>query len=384
MIPRVKHIERVIELLEEFPVVTILGARQVGKSTLARQLISETDNRHSWFDLEDSTDLARLAEPKLALERLEGLVVLDEVQRAPNLFEVIRTLVDRPSNPARFLVLGSASPDLLKQSSETLAGRVAYYELDGFTLGEAGQDQFRKLWLRGRFPMSFLARSNASSLRWRKQFVRTFLEMDLPMLGITIPATTIRRFWSMLAHYHGQIWNASEIAGSFGISHTTVRRYLDLMCSTYVTRILQPWHENLGKRQVKTPKVYFRDSGLLHVFLGIEDWDGLEGHPKLGASFEGFAMHEVIDALEADAQECFFWRTHNGAELDLLVIRGRRRLGFEFKRTASPRTGASMRIAMKDLGLDSLDVIYPGDVVFPMSKGVRAVPVNSVAEEINW
>ncbi|HJS75573.1 MAG TPA: ATP-binding protein, partial [Vicinamibacteria bacterium] len=316
--------------LSRYAVVCILGARQVGKTTLARAVADRwRKGPTTRFDLEEPSDRARLQDPMLALRDARGLVVLDEIQRLPEVFPTLRVLADRRRTPARFLILGSASPDLLRQSSESLAGRIIYHELAGFSMAEVGSRRRNQLWLRGGFPRAFLAGTNALSYEWRRSFVRTFLERDLPQLGIQIPAVTLERFWSMVAHYHGQVWNSSEFARSFGVADTTVRRYLDVMTATYVVRQLRPFSENIGKRQVKSPKVYVSDSGLLHVLLNLREFVDLEGHPKVGASWEGFAMDEVLRSLEARAEECFFWATHSGAELDLLVVRGRRRFGFE-------------------------------------------------------
>ena len=369
-------------MLGHHPVVAIIGARQVGKTTLSRQLVGRRQGPVTVFDLEDPTDLARLRHPKLALEPLEGLVVIDEVQSRPELFPVLRVLVDRPGNPARFLILGSASPDLLQQSSESLAGRILYHELDSLKLDEVGLDFLDDLWLRGGFPRSVLAASLSESVEWRRGFVRTFLERDLPKLGVKIPALTLRRFWSMLAHYHGQIWNAAEIARAFGIASSTVRRYLDLLTSTFVVRQLPPWFENLGKRQVKTPKIYVADSGMLHTLLEVSTRDDLERHPKIGASWEGFALSEVVTRLGARTEECYFWAAHTGGELDLLVVRGQRRRGFEFKRTDSPRPTRSMHSALENLKLDQIDVVYPGQHTFAMSEKIRAVALSRLFDDI--
>jgi predicted AAA+ superfamily ATPase len=282
----------------------------------------------------------------------------------------------------RFLVLGGASPELLKQSSETLAGRVAYHELTGFSLGEVDPKRMDRLWLRGGFPRSFLAKSDPASHDWRAGFVRTFLERDLPQLGLNLPAPQLRRFWTMVAHYHGQIWNASEIAGSMGISDTTARRYLDLLASTFMVRPLLPWAENLGKRQVKSPKIYFADSGILHTLLGLRTMDDLETNPKLGASWEGFLLSEIASRLNVSKEECYFWATHQGAELDLLIVRGNQRLGFEFKRTSSPTITKSMHIAMQDLKLDQLTVIHAGEHSFPLSDEIRTVSAHHLLTEI--
>jgi len=382
VIERRRHIRQVTGLLSTFPVVGILGARQIGKTTLARQLVARRRGPAWRFDLESPRDLDRLREPMLALERLRGLVVLDEIQRRPDLFPVLRVLADRPRAPARFLALGSASPDLLKQTSETLAGRVAFHELTGFDLEEVGTAAQDRLWLRGGFPRSFLARTNGESARWRQEFIRSFLERDLPQLGFRLPATLLRRFWTMLAHRHGQLWNAAEFARAFGVADHTVRRYLDVLSATFVVRQLLPWHENIGKRQVKAPCVYVRDSGLLHALLGLESQAALEGHPKVGSSWEGFALEAVIRWLSARPEECFFWRTHTGAELDLLVVRGRKRLGFEFKRSDSPGMTSSMRTALEDLRLDSIHVIHPGDQTYPVAARIRAVALRRLHSDV--
>ena len=336
MIERAREMETVQRLLRRYPVVGVTGARQVGKTTLARQVAATWKAPAALFDLENPQDLARLADPLLALRELKGLVIIDEIQRLPNLFPLLRVLADRPRTPAQFLVLGSASPELLRQGSESLAGRIAYHELQGLSVDEVGIAHHPRLWLRGGFPRSYVAASEAASFQWRHGFVRTFLERDLPQLGFTINSVTLRRFWTMLAHYHGQIWNASEFGRSFGVADTTVRGYLDRLTAALVVRQLLPWFENIGKRQVKAPKVYVADSGLLHCLLDIRTRGDLEGHPKVGASWEGFVIGQIMRHLHAAPEECFFWATHSGAGLDLLVIRGRKRWGFEIKRTTTP------------------------------------------------
>jgi predicted AAA+ superfamily ATPase len=373
MIAREKDLRTLRGLLQRHPVVGIIGSRQVGKTTLARVMVSRTNGACTYLDLENPQHLARLGDPLLALRDLKGLVVIDEVQRHPDLFPVLRVLVDRPRPKTRFLILGSASPALLRQSSESLAGRIVYHELGGFALDEVGADRGARLWLRGGLPRANLARSNRTSAEWRRGFVRTFLERDLPQLGVTIRATTLRRFWTMLAHYHGQTWNAAEFGRAFGVADTTVRNYLDLLTSALVVRQLPPWHENISKRQVKSPKVYIADSGLLHTLLNLTTPADLDVHPKVGASWEGFVLTQVARQLGARADECYFWATHAGAELDLLIVRGRTRLGFEIKRTSSPRVTPSMRSALSDLGLRRLDVIHAGDQSFPLAGKVRAV-----------
>jgi predicted AAA+ superfamily ATPase len=378
MIGRREDIGRISDLLTRFPVVGIVGARQIGKTTLAREFVSRQVEPVSYFDLEDPADLARLQDPMLALRQLRGLVAIDEIQRLPDLFTVLRVLADRPDVPARFLVLGSASPDLLRQGAESLAGRIFYHELRGFGLADTGIDSLDKLWHRGGFPRSFLAPNDAASDEWRQGFVRTFLERDLPQLGIDVAAQTMRRFWTMLAHRHGQTWNASELSRSLGVSDVTVRRYLDHLTSALVVRQLLPWRENLNKRQVKAPKTYVADSGLLHSLLNLPEREDLEGHPKAGASWEGFLLQEIVTQLGARPEECYFWATHTGAELDLLVVRGRRRVGFEIKRTAAPKVSKSMRIAAADLKVDRLDVVHAGTETFPLAEGIRAVAARNI------
>jgi predicted AAA+ superfamily ATPase len=373
MIRRLRHVREVAGLLQRQPVVAILGPRQVGKTTLAKQVFSAHKGSKTWFDLEDPRTAARFAEPMLALEPLRGLVVLDEIQHAPEVFRSLRVLVDRPDTPCRFLVLGSASPALLRQSAESLAGRITYRDLSGFSLDETGPDHLDRLWLRGGFPRAFLATTEAASFEWRRDFVGNLLERDLPQLGIGVPAPVLRRFWTMLAHYHGQTWNSSELARAFGVGDTTVRRYLDHMTAAFMVRSLQPWHENLGKRQVKAPKVYIADSGLLHQLLDIRDLEQLQTHPKVGASWEGFALQETIRKLGAHPDECFFWGTHGGAELDLLVVRGKQRLGFEIKRTDTPQLTPSMRHALHDLKLDRLWVVHAGRDEFPLHERTTAI-----------
>ncbi len=382
ILPRQRHLRQVRELLSRHPVVAILGARQVGKTTLARQLVGDYAGPSTLFDLEDLDDLARLSEPKLALQGLEGLVVIDEIQRMPDLFPLLRVLVDRPDSTTQFLVLGNASPDLLRQSSETLAGRIVYHELRGFALDEVGLEAADELWLRGGFPRSFLAPTLTASSEWRHAFIRTFLERDLPQLGIQVPSSTMHRFWRMLAHYHGQIWNSAELSRSLGVAGSTVRRYLDVLSGALVVRQLAPWHENVGKRQVKSPKVYIVDSGLLHTLLGLETHADLEGHPKVGASWEGFVLAELVMRIGARDDEAYFWGTHAGAELDLLVVRGSRRLGFEVKRTTAPSTSKSMRSAFQTLGLERLDVIHAGENSFPLGEGIRAVSFRRLYEDL--
>ncbi|MBI5201023.1 MAG: ATP-binding protein [Elusimicrobia bacterium] len=360
--------------LKHNPVVAILGPRQCGKTTLAGELAR--GNTAERFDLENPVDLARLANPMTALERLRGLVVVDEAQRLPSLFPVLRVLADRPKTPARFLLLGSAAPEIVRGVSESLAGRIATIEVGGFDLREVGPKALPKLWSRGGLPRSFLASSEPVSLAWRQDFIGTFLERDIPQLGITIPAAALRRFWTMLAHFHGQIWNGAELARSLGTSEPTARRYLDLLTGAFVVRQLQPWHENIGKRQVKAPKVYVRDSGLLHALLSVGSLRELEAHPKYGASWEGFALEQAIGA--AGAWQTYFWATHAGAELDLLLLKKGKRFGFEFKAAEAPTATKSMHVALADLKLERLYVVYPGARAYPMDKKIEALPLAEI------
>jgi hypothetical protein len=356
--------------------VALLGPRQVGKTTLARQFLKP--DSPNYFDLESAADLQRLAEPMAALSPLRGLVVIDEVQRRPELFPALRMLVDREARPASFLLLGSASPALLRQSSESLAGRLEIIDTPGFALREVGAAQLQRLWNRGGFPRAFLAGTDADSLAWREGFLRLTVERDLPALGLGAPAVAVRRFWSMVAHYHGQFWNSAEPARALGVSEPTVRRYLDFLTDADLVRQLQPWFENLGKRQVKAPKVYVRDSGLLHALFNLDTLDALLAHPKAGASWEGFLLEEVLKA--ARPHQAYFWATHQGAELDLLMLKGNRRVGVEFKRADAPALTPSMRIAMADLRLDALFVLYPGLKRYTLADRIEVLPAQSVAE----
>ena len=374
MIARTIDTQLIQTALKRSRVVALLGPRQCGKTTLARGFVSPESL--NYFDLEDPASLARLDEPATALKPLKGLVVIDEVQRRPDLFPLLRVLADRKPLPARFLILGSASPELLKQSSETLAGRVELLPLEGFRLTDVGAKTQDRHWLRGGFPLSFTARKEADSLVWRRQFLQTFLERDLPQLGIQIPAMTMRRFWNMLAHYHGQIWNGAELARALSVNETTVRRYLDLMTGVFMVRQLPPWFENLGKRQVKAPKIYIRDSGLLHALLGITNRRDLELHPKVGASWEGYAVEEVLKALQPD--EAYYWATHNGAEIDLVLFKNGRRLGVECKRSDAPKLTPSMRTAKSDLKLEHLFVVYPGERRYPLADGIEAISLTEL------
>lgn len=371
MISRGADVHRLRQALATVPVVVLTGPRQVGKSTLARLVVDPP--RERMFDLEDPRDLARLAEPSLALSGLHGTVVIDEAQRVPELFPILRVLVDEDRRPGRFLVLGSASPDLVGLSAESLAGRVRLIELAGFRLLDVGAGALEALWLRGGLPLSFLAPDDGASATWRSDYIATFLERDLGNLGFRLPATTMRRFWTMLAHYHGQTWNGAELSRALGVSEPTVRRYLDALTDALVVRQLQPWHANLKKRQVKSPKVYVRDSGLLHELLGITSAVALEGHPKVGASWEGFVIEQLLSLTAA--RDPSFWAVHSGAELDLRLEIGGRAIGFEVKRSDRPALTRSMRSAMSDLDLAHLFVVHAGTHRFQLSAGITAVPV---------
>ena len=382
MLERRADLDAIDAAFRRSPVVAILGPRQIGKTTLAREFSKRVRGPVARFDLEDPRDLSRLDDPMAALERLRGLIVLDEIQRLPELFPVLRVLVDRPGDPARFLILGSAGPALLRQSSETLAGRIVFRELGGLNSANTGLDALWRLWLRGGFPRSLLARNDRESFEWRRDFTRTFLERDLPQLGVRRPAPALRRFWTMTAHLHGQVWSHAELARAFGTTPSTVKGYRDLLEAALMIRVLPPWSANLGKRQVKSPKVYLRDSGLLHYLLDIRTSGDLDGHPRIGASFEGLAIGELIAHLGAQPEECFFWKAHTGAEVDLLIVRGRERSAFEIKRSSAPRTTRSMHTAIDDLALERLDVIHAGRETYPLREKIRAVSVHRIRQDV--
>ncbi len=379
VIPRPRALERITKTLSIHPVATLLGPRQCGKTTLAK-VIAEREPS-TYFDLENPVDISRLSAPMRALEKLSDLVIIDEIQRRPDLFELLRVLVDRSNNSTRFLLLGSASPHLAKGVSESLAGRVGFIDLSGFDLGEVGVEHSARCWLRGGFPRSFLAGDDSTSIAWRDDFIRTFLERDIPQLGISIPAETLRRFWTMMAHYHGQIWNAAHLARSLGASENTARRYLDILAGAYMIRILPPWFENIRKRQVKAPKIYIRDSGILHALLQLRTLADLQSHPNLGASWEGFALEQVIGALES--RDAYFWATHAGAELDLLVRVAGKHYGFEFKYADAPGGSRSMYVAIQDLSLAHLWVIYPGHQEYLLDDKISVIPIASVPHLAN-
>jgi predicted AAA+ superfamily ATPase len=379
MIARSAAAARLKTALEENPVCALLGPRQCGKSTLARGFSDGREVR--WFDLEDSGDRAALRQPELALSPLRGLVVIDEVQREPGLFAALRPLADRRGAPARFLVLGSASPTIVRGVSESLAGRVGFVDLGGLNLAEVGPKARDALWLRGGFPRSFLATTDPASARWRSDFLRSFLEQDLPQLGVRTAAETLRRFWTMIAHFHGQVWNGAEFARALSASEPTARHYLDLLCGTYMVRRLQPWHTNLGKRELKAPKIYVRDSGLLHRLLGITDRDSLLSHPKLGASWEGFALEQILAAC--GAEDTYYWATHNGAELDLVLFRRGKAWGVEFKVGDGPTMTKSLQIALGDLKLERAWIVHAGTKTYPVNERVDALPLHKLRELID-
>jgi hypothetical protein len=359
--------------LKKNKIVSLLGPRQSGKTTLARYIAKKTGA--IFFDLENPADENRFLQPMLALEQLRGLVILDEVQRVPAIFPVLRVLADRLRTPARFLLLGSASTHLVKGVSESLAGRTAFHELGGFSLGEVGHENLIRLWVRGGFPRSYLENSLASSFQWRENFIRSFLERDIPQLGITIPASALRKFWTMIAHYHGNVWNAAEFARSIGRSESTARHYLDILDGTFLVRQLQPWFANISKRQVKSPKIYIRDCGLLHSLLGLSQMKDIQGHPKLGASWEGFVIEEILKVPQAG--QAYFWATHAGAELDLLLIRGREKWGIEIKYSDRPWATKSMHIAMHDLDLHHLYVICPNADNYKLTEKIEVIGLPS-------
>ena len=385
-IERPDALDRIAESFRVHPAVALVGPRQCGKTTLAR-MVADGKSGAAFFDLESAVDRRRLAVPEQTLAPLAGLVVIDEIQRQPTLFETLRVLLDRPGHASRYLLLGSASPALVQGASETLAGRVGLVDLFGFHLGEVGVPVaggsaegstrgWRTLWQRGGFPRSYLADDDAASALWRQSFVRTFLERDIPQLGISIPTESLRRFWTMVAHYHGEVWNASEFARAMGTSQPVARRYLDILAGAHMVRVLPPWHEKLKKRQVKSPKIYVRDTGLLHELLDLPSGDALAGHPKVGASFEGFAIEQLL--ATARARSAYFWATHGGAELDLLLIAGGKRYGFEFKYSDAPGTTRSMRVAMQDLDLAHLWVVYPGTEAYALDDRISVLPVRDL------
>jgi predicted AAA+ superfamily ATPase len=374
MISRVDLKKSVQRALARSRIVTLIGPRQCGKTTIAREFVDP--DSLNYFDLEDPASLARLDEPMTGLKDLSGVICIDEVQRRPELFSVLRVLADRKPLNARFLLLGSASPDLRRQSSESLAGRLEVLEMSGFSLVEVGREKYKSHWLRGGFPLSFLAKTNSDSLAWRKNFIKTVSERDVPLLGYRIPSTTILRFWTMLAHYHGQIWNSAEPARALGISESSVRRYLDLLTDIFMIRQLQPWHANLSKRQVKAPKIYFRDSGLLHHLLSIRTEHDLLSHPKSGASWEGYTLETILHIVKP--HEAYFWATHSGAEVDLILFKNGSKIGVDCKRSDAPKVTPSMRIALQELGLEKMLVLYPGEKSYPLAGNIDVVAFREI------
>ena len=377
-IQRDSYLRSLRERLRDYPLVSLLGPRQTGKSTLARMIAAQSTDPVHFFDLESPADLARLSNPELVLRPLTGLVILDEVQRRPDLFPVLRVLADRQGVPARFLIIGSASPSLIRESSESLAGRVSFIDVGGFSLPELPVCDLSRLWWRGGFPRAYLAASDSAARQWLEDFRRTFLERDIPQLGIQVPAATLGRFWTMVAHYHGQVFNYAELARALGSSEPTARRYLDILSGTYMVRPLAPWFENIKKRQVRSPKVYIRDAGILHALLGLADATALQSHPKLGASWEGFCVEQILSVCGDRA--AYFWGTHGGAELDLLLFHAGKRLGFEFKFSEQPATTKSMRIAQQDLALDHLYVVNPGEHSYPLDDAITVMPLLQVVD----
>ena len=378
MIERKEYIRHIKTALRRSRAVALLGPRQCGKTTLAQELVDA--HSPNYFDLEDSSSLISLANPKTALEPLKNIVVIDEIQQKPDLFPTLRVLLDRKPLPAKFLILGSASPDLLRQSSESLAGRLEIVEIGGFDLTEVGQEKASQLWLRGGFPLSFLTKNDVDSFAWRKSFIKSFLERDLRKQGINIPSITLQRFWTMLAHSHGQVWDAAPIAASLGISQPTVRKYLDIFTGVFMIRQLHPWHVNIKKRQVKSPKIYIRDTGVLHSLLGLKTEAEVLRHPSCGSSWEGFVMEEVLRSINPD--NVYFWATHQGAEIDLVFSKGGRMYGVEVKRADAPTMTPSMRIALEDLKLEYIVVIYPGKKRYSLHKKIEVIPFDEILSEI--
>jgi predicted AAA+ superfamily ATPase len=376
MIERQGYIDRIRRAISRSPIVALLGPRQCGKTTLARMICNHQPS--TYFDLESLTDLRRLTNPELILASLQGLVVMDEIQTKPDLFATLRVVVDKPENKCNFLILGSASPHIIRSVSESLTGRVEFVDMAGFDLTELGRNNWKQLWIRGGFPRSFLASNDQDSFAWREDFIRTFLQRDIPQLGINIPSPAMRRFWTMLAHYHGQIWNASRIGSALGINDKTARSYLDILTQTYMIHQLQPWHQNIRKRQVKSPKIYFRDTGLLHSLLDLRDFHAVTGHPQAGASWEGFAMEQIIRKIHPS--QMYYWATYSGAELDMFTIANGKRYGIEFKFSEAPDKTKSMTIAIESLTLDKLLIVYPGQESWPVNETISVCPIDKVED----
>ena len=375
---RTSYIKQIVEAFKVNPVVALLGPRQCGKTTLAEQFSSTLKEEFHKFDLEDSEDLAALSNPKLLFQELKGTIILDEIQRRPDIFPFLRTLVDKEKRKRKILILGSASKDLIKQSSESLAGRISYIQITPFSIDEIPKNGLSKLWHQGGFPLSFLAENENTSYEWRKSYISTFLERDIPNLGIKIAPPSLRRFWQMVAHYQGQIVNYSELGRSFGASDKTIRNYLDILTETFMIRQLAPWHENIKKRQVKRPKIYFRDSGIYHSMLTLKDKRSLLSHPKLGASWEGFALEQVLNHFKIESEDAYFWAVHEQGELDLFFQKNGKRIGVEFKFTSSPMVTPSMSFAIENLNLDLLICIHSGEKKFKLAKKIEALGLNDL------
>ena len=375
MLKRNRLTKAINSALQRSPITAILGPRQCGKTTISREIAAQSSPT-TIFDLEDPVNYQQLfSAPKITLESLKGLIIIDEIQRMPELFPILRLLVDRPESQSRFLILGSASPGLIKNTSETLSGRISFVDMSGFVLDELPDSNYKDLWIRGGFPRSYLAQNNTNSYAWRNDFIRTFLERDIPQLGINLPSAAIRRFWTMLAHYHGQVWNGSELARSLGVSEPTTRRYLDILSGAYVVRQIQPWFENLKKRQVKSPKIYVKDSGILHTLLSLDN-ELILAHPKLGSSWEGFVIEQIITIT--GYRDFYFWATYSGAELDLLLFHNNKRIGFEIKYTDAPKTTRSMHVAINDLALHKLIIVFPGDTSYRLSPKITVVGIQDL------
>ena len=379
MLKRDRYKAQILNALKHSRITTILGPRQCGKTTLAKEIAGQSDSH--FLDMESPADRAKMQNPKLYLAGIPGLIIIDEIQQMPELFPVLRVLSDQYGKNGRFLILGSASPDIIKNASESLAGRIEFVDLQGFDILETGTDKLNQLWLRGGFPLSYLANSEEDSTAWREGFIRTFLQRDIPQLGINIPSTTMRRFWTMIAHSHGQLLNSSQLANSMGISDKTIRSYIDILSATYMIRPLQPWFANLKKRQVKSPKIYLIDTGLLHHLLGINNIETLLGHPQAGASWESFVIEQILRIKPA--LQHYFWSTYSGAEVDLFAVSGNKRIGIEIKFTDSPKTSKSMHSAINELELSKLYVIFPGSERYPMHNSIEACPLPDFIKEIS-